>query len=242
MPLDTFEPRTLPLARAPALGAGEAHVWRMRLANLPVMETEAPSRRADAVRQRRMGQRFVLRLLLGAYLSVPGRDVALTRAPSGKPALADPHADSGLRFNVSHAGDLFAVVVARDVEVGIDIEPRDRAVRAAALARRWFTGREADLITALDEAPARDAFLRRWSAREAVIKACGGTIAEHVGDVQPRPHDPARLARVPAGWPPADRWDVREITADPDAFGFLAAPAPIATVTGFALALTELEG
>jgi 4'-phosphopantetheinyl transferase len=237
MRFDAFESRSLPLSDAPALAAGEAHLWRMRLAGLPVMESAPPARRADLVRQRRMGQRFVLRLLLGAYLGVPGRDVALRRDSSGKPALAAPLSDSGLTFNVSHVGELLAVAVARDVPVGVDIEPRDRPVRARSLARRWFSVDEAERIERIEERPGQTEFLRRWSVREAVIKARGGTIAEHVRDVTPSADDPGQLTRLPRGWPPAGEWDIRELDGDPDLVGFLAAPARLGSTTGYVLKL-----
>ncbi len=235
--LERLEPRSLPLTGVPALRSREAHVWTMRLENLPVMERVAPVRRIDALRQRRMGQRFVLRLLLGAYLGVPGRDVVLSRTDAGKPVLAEPHADTELAFNLSHAGALLAVAVARGVAIGVDIESRDRRVRTAALARRCFSDAESRRIVALGDDAARTEFLRRWSVREAVIKAWGGTVAEHLAGVVPSPSDPGRLQRLPPGWGDPGGWDVREITGDAAAIGFLAAPGALTAVRGFRLTM-----
>lgn len=237
MTLDGLETQSLPLSRVPSLRSGEAHVWMMRLENLPVMETRTPERRVDALRQRRMGQRFVLRLLLGAYLGVPGRDVALSRTDAGKPVLAPSHSDSELAFNLSHAGALLAVAVARGVAIGIDIESRDRHVRTAALARRCFSDAERRRLAELADGDARTEFLRRWSVREAVIKARGGTLAEHLAGVVPSPAEPARLQRLPTGWGDPGAWDIREITGHPAAIGFLAAPGPLTGVRGFRLTL-----
>jgi 4'-phosphopantetheinyl transferase len=235
MAIDRFEPRRLPLSAIPSLRAHEAHVWRMRIANLPMMQDDEPGERPERLRRRRMGQRFVLRLLLGAYLGIPGRDVVLQRGAGGKPALVAALSDAGLAFNVSHAGELFAIAVARRVPVGIDIEPRNRAVRAAALARRWLDPAEAARIDALDPQAARAEFLRRWCLREAVIKARGGTIAEHLRAVASSPTEAARLDRLPDGWGRPGDWDVRELLGDSDAFGFVAAPQPLAAVRGFSL-------
>lgn len=237
MSLDCLAPQSLPLSRVPTLRSGEAHLWTMRLENLPVMERVAPVRRIDALRQRRMGQRFVLRLLLGAYLGVPGRDVVLSRTDAGKPVLAESHADTELAFNLSHAGALLAVAVARGVAIGVDIESRDRRVRTAALARRCFSDAERRRLAELADGDARTEFLRRWSVREAVIKARGGTLAEHLAGVVPSPAEPARLQRLPTGWGDPGGWDVREITGDPAAIGFLAAPGALTAVRGFRLTL-----
>ena len=196
MKLGTLETRALPLGRVPEPDSGEAHVWISRLKNLPVMEAGTPARRTDRVRQLRMGQRFVLRLLLGAYLGVPGRDVRIERGTHGKPRLAGAAASGALAFNLSHAGDVLAVAIASGIEIGVDIEATDRAVRHAALARRWFGAAEADAVQALPEDRGRLEFLRRWSAREALIKARGEAIAHRIAEVDLTVDDAARPAVV----------------------------------------------
>lgn len=241
MKLDSMELRRLPISSVPALPAGQAHVWMARLVHLPVMETAPPASGRDRLRQLRMGQRFVLRLLLGAYLEIPGRDVRLERAATGKPALpaeltaAGPGRD--LRFNLSHASDWLAIAVARGVDVGIDIERRQRTVRWRALARRWFDADERTQMEGLDDEAGRVDFLRRWSAREALIKARGETLARCVGSVALSPDDPARPRALPAGWPAPSNWDLREISAAPDLVGFVAAPGPLSRVRGMSLSL-----
>lgn len=236
-----MEPRRLPISSVPELPAGQAHVWVARLAHLPVMEASLPERGRDRLRQLRMGQRFVLRLLLGAYLEMPGRDVRFERAAAGKPALAPDLTASGpgreLRFNLSHAGDWLAVAVARGIDVGIDVERRARAVRWRALARRWFDAEEGIALDALDDESARVDFLRRWSAREALVKARGETLARSIGSLVLSPNDPTQPRRLPAGWPEPSNWDLREISAAPDLIGFMAAPGPLSRVRGLSLSL-----
>ncbi len=239
MTLDRFEPRSLPLSSAPALGRGEAHVWFMQIDGLPILDRQPAARRSDALRRRRIGQRFLLRLLLGAYLGVPGRDVELARSAAGKPELNEALRASGLNFNLSHAGALLAIAIAGDTPIGIDIEPSARPLRAAALARRWFSTEEANLVDRCSDEAGRTECLRRWSVREAVIKAQGGTIAEHLAQVRPSIDAPMRLERLPPGWKGPSDWDVREITGVQDILGFVAAPAPLRAVRGFSLALPD---
>lgn len=237
MSLDRLEPRSLPLSAVPALDAAEPHVWLMQLRDLPVMSIDRHASRAKRVRQQRMGQRFVLRLLLGAYLGVAGKRVVVERTDTGKPVLGQAFADSGLHFNLSHAGELFAVALRRAGPIGIDIEPRERRVRAAQMARRWFSSDEHRLIDELPERQARTEFLRRWTAREAVIKAHGGRLGRHIADVVPSPRDPDRLLRLPADWPACGEWNLREIRGAPEAIGFLAATGRVDSVRGFRLNL-----
>lgn len=232
----------MPLRAAPSLAAGEVHLWHARLRNLPVMEAAIPKARGDRVRQMRMGQKFVLRLLLGAYLEIPGRDVVTVRGPGGKPRLAPPLARSGITFNLSHAGDRLAVAVARQMPVGVDVEPPQRSVRWQKLARRWFSPGEADWLDALAPEAARAEFLRLWTVREAMIKAMGATIAGHISRVTPEPGNPARIRSLPEGWPAAADWVLHELDREAGLQGWLAVPGPVASVCTFDLGMPQASG
>jgi len=235
----------MPLRAAPPLAEGEVHVWHARLRNLPIMEAEpSPAddgnqmiARRDRVRQLRMGQKFVFRLLLGAYLEIPGRDVVAVRGPAGKPLLAPPLARSGITFNLSHAGDRLAIALARNMPVGIDIERANRQVRWNKLARRWFSRDEAEWLETLAADAARAEFLRLWTVREAVIKAMGATIAGHVTQVQPRPGAPGCIDALPAGWPDAESWVLHELDRETGLQGWLAVPGPVAAIRNFELGM-----
>jgi len=227
----------LPLRAAPALGEGQVHLWHARLKNLPVMEAGRPDARADRLRQRRMGQKFVLRLLLGAYLELPGRDVVTVRGSGGKPVLAPPLARSGIEFNQSHAGEFLAIAVAKKMQVGVDIERCDRNVRWQRLARRWFSRDEAEWLEALGPEAARRQFLRLWTVREAMIKAMGATIGGHISQVTPQPDAPGRIKSLPDGWPAAETWTLHELDSNSGLQGWLAVPAPVASVRSFELGM-----
>lgn len=226
---------SMPLRAAPDLAEGEVHLWHARLKNLPVMETENPARSRDRVRQLRMGQKFVLRLLLGAYLEIPGRDVLTVRGAGGKPALAPPLACSGLAFNLSHAGDCLAIAVGRELPVGIDIERSDREVRWAKLARRWFSPAEAEWLQSLEPGSANSEFLRLWTVREAMIKAMGATIAGNISSVTPKAGNPARILSLPEGWPAPEQWTLHELDRESGLHGWLAVPGPVASIRTFEL-------
>lgn len=245
MKVAAMETIDMPLRSAPSLAEGEAHVWHARLRNLPVMEaapadaaerTPGPSR-FDRVRQLRMGQKFVLRLLLGAYLEIPGRDVVTVRGNGGKPQLAPPLARSGITFNLSHAGEHLAIAVARQTPVGIDIECPDRDVRWRKLARRWFSPVEAEWLEALEPDVARAEFLRLWTVREAMIKAMGATISGHVSRITHEPGRPEHIREMPEGWPAPENWTLHELDRATGLQGWLAVPGPMASVCTFELAM-----
>jgi len=225
----------MPLRSAPELAEGEVHLWHVRLENLPVMEATLPAEAADRVRQLRMGQKFVLRLLLGAYLEIPGRDVVTVPGENGKPVLAPPLAGSGLAFNLSHAGDRLAIAVARNLPVGVDIEQTGRDVRWKKLSRRWFSRAEAEWLTTLEADAARHEFLRLWTVREAMIKAMGATIAGHISKVTPEPGNPGRILALPKAWPEAPGWTLHEHERKTGLHGWLAVPGPVASIRTFEL-------
>lgn len=227
----------MPIRTAPDLGPRQVHVWHARLKNLPVMEADGPVDHRDRVRQLRMGQKFVLRLLLGAYLELPGRDVVTVRGAGGKPELAPPLARSGVAFNLSHAGDCLAIAVGREVPVGIDIEQSDREVRWQQLARRWFSRDEADWLETLESDAAGGEFLRLWTVREAMIKAMGATIAGHISRVTPEPGNPARIRAMPEDWPEAKAWTLHELDPATGLRGWLAVPGPVASIRTFELGM-----
>jgi len=225
----------MPLRSTPALAEGGVHLWHVRLENLPVMETTLPSEARDRVRQLRMGQKFVLRLLLGAYLEIPGRDVVTVAGENGKPVLAPPLGRSGLAFNLSHAGDRLAIAIARNLPVGVDIEQTGRDVRWRKLSGRWFSRAEAEWLAGLTQDAARREFLRLWTVREAMIKAMGQTIAGHISSVTPEPGNPGHILSVPKAWPEAKTWTLHEHDCKIGLHGWLAVPGPVASIRTFEL-------
>ncbi|MDT8451073.1 MAG: 4'-phosphopantetheinyl transferase superfamily protein [Wenzhouxiangellaceae bacterium] len=230
-----------PLRQVPALAAGTAHVWFAGLADVPLLDPpdrDRPETRADRLRRMRVREKFLLRLLLGAYLGVPGRDVGIVRNANGKPSLAPPHAESGLEFNLSHADEKLAIAVARSARVGIDIEPAGRELRWRRLARRWFDAVEVERLERLDPLRARLEFLERWTTREAIIKAVGETIAGHIADVVLDVEDTTRPVVLPESWPAPEDWRVIAIDT-PDLIARVASPDGVEDVRAFELAGPE---
>lgn len=189
----------LPIRPRPMPEAGSVDVWFTRLSELPLDAGPAGSERRERIMRQRVQQQFFLRLLLAAYLGCPGKSVQLARSDRGKPMLAGEHADSPLRFNVSHSGDWLAIAVAEEVGVGIDIEVERRLPRAQLLARRFLSPAEAEWLVELDEPFRSRQFLQQWTARESLVKARGCGLAGCLGEIE-LDWQPPTIRRLPDDW------------------------------------------
>ena len=237
MKLPELEKTSLPLRNLTLPASGHAHVWFTRLKNLPTMEATPSDELKARLIQRRMSQKFLLRLLLGAYLGVAGRSVEIVNNRHGKPRLAGAHSDSGLTFNLSHAGDWLAIAIADGVPVGVDIEAADRPLRWRQLARRYFSPAEADWLEAMDDVQGSLQFLKHWTAREALIKAMGRTIAGNISSVVLQTEATPRIESLPVDWPQADQWQLNLIENGLNLVAHLACPQSLSELRRFELHL-----
>ena len=88
----------------------------------------------------------------------------------GKPAVEPA---CGLRFNLSNSPGLVVCLISQGAEVGVDVEPCERAEKIAALAPDVFSPRELAQLEALHGPERADRALSLWTLKEAYIKARG---------------------------------------------------------------------
>jgi len=149
-------------------------------------------RHEDAVRS--AATRAALRDVLGAALGVAPREIAIVVDEAGRPSL-DPAHRASLDFNVSHAGSHALIAWAGAGRVGVDIESCDRRTDWRALTSEVCASAEAAYLDGLPLAARADAFMRVWSAKEALLKALGTGI---VGGLRAFAVVPPRDAATPA--------------------------------------------
>ncbi|MGH8745060.1 MAG: 4'-phosphopantetheinyl transferase family protein [Burkholderiales bacterium] len=175
----------------------------------------------DHARRRFIIARARLRRLLAARLAVRPESVALVYGKHGKPALAPALADSGLRFNLSHAGDFAVYAFSTSGEVGVDIEQVRAIQDADQVAAHAFSRRENECYRNLDARRRPLAFFRCWTRKEAFVKALGAGLSYPLGgfDVSLAPAEAARILRV--GRTPGDRcgWTLRSFVPGPGLTG-----------------------
>lgn len=103
------------------------------------------------------------------------------RNEHGKPEVVGPVGRATLRFNLSNTHGLVACAITRDVDVGIDIESRERDSDALAIADRYFSESEVIALRALPEHEQVRRFFEYWTLKEAYIKARGMGLAIPLG-------------------------------------------------------------
>ena len=118
--------------------------------------------------------------VLSFYLGQEPQDIAFEAGPAGKPGLkGEPPA--GLRFNVSHSGDVAVVAIACGREVGVDVELICDPVPEPSAIRPYCSQCELAEIDALSGRDKVAAFYRIWTRKEALLKATG----EGLGGLSP---------------------------------------------------------
>jgi 4'-phosphopantetheinyl transferase len=144
-------------------------------------EAERAARLVTApLRQRYLRSHAALRAILHSYTAAT-LDFAF--AEHGKPYLP---AAPGLKFNLSHSHELALVAVARDIEIGVDVERFRPLAECMAIAERFFPPADAAALQDVPPAGREVEFFRRWTSIEAKLKARGfglyGAGAELDGD------------------------------------------------------------
>ena len=162
-------------------GAGDLHLWRARLTPAPTAgaltqpeRDRASAYRFDADRDRFLARRAALRVAIASHLGSSPADVEVAqRCPTcGSLGHGPLHVGGGLSVSLSAAGDIALVAVSTGA-VGVDVERASSDLDLEGAERTALAATElAALPTGLTERTA--AFLRLWTAKEAVLKA-GGT-------------------------------------------------------------------
>ncbi|MGR2663930.1 4'-phosphopantetheinyl transferase family protein [Chromobacterium haemolyticum] len=147
--------------------------------------------------------RLALRRLLAQETGLAPDALVFELGEHGKPVLAWPGAPA---FNVSHSGAYALIAIARGGQVGVDIETVQPMRDVPALAEQTLLPVELELC-----GHGRDvgAFFQLWTIKEAVLKAWGVGIAQHLSAFAAtkltRGELPLSIAE-PGRWPSTRAW------------------------------------
>jgi len=163
----------------------EIHVWHATLdrdesvlAHLESTLSPDEKARADRFhflkdRNHYIVGRGLLRELLGVYLQQSPARLEFSYAQYGKPFLSGTNASSGLSFNLAHSAGLVVYAVARERNLGIDIELIKPESAGEDIAKRYFSAREVSDLLTLPPEEKVEGFFHCWSRKEAYLKATG---------------------------------------------------------------------
>jgi len=218
------------------LATGEVHVWRLALdqpdgvvaefrATLEAGELERAGRfHFEKHRRHFVVGRGGLRYVLARYLDLKPEEFRFSYGEYGKPALEE------IQFNMSHSHGVALFAVARDRELGVDVEHVRADFASEDIAQRFFSRVEVAAFNALQKEEQVAGFFRCWTRKEAYIKAIGRGLSEPLDafDVTLAPGEAAALLRAERG--DASRWAMFDIDAGEGYAGALAVEAPVSEI------------
>jgi 4'-phosphopantetheinyl transferase len=178
-----------PGGRQCRLGRDEVHVWlaSLRVSPEALKELElflSPGERARANRFRNPRDRGhfvaahgIAREILGRYAGMEPRGLRFETDRSGKPALGRTSGGKSLAFSMSHSGTAALYGVARDRNVGVDIELIDPSLVDEDVSKRLLSSPERAALDVLPPAARANTLFRFWTLKEAYLKARGDGLA-----------------------------------------------------------------
>jgi len=164
------------------IGSHDVHVWGFSLdvdaaelthaaQYLSGNEQERVNRLVSGRHQQEfMAAHVVLRKVLSRYCTQRPQELDIQKTSAGKPFLTHDHA---VRFNLTHSHGRALIAIAKDREVGIDLEKVRPEVDIVSLANRFLSSQDQAFIGGGDSKRRHERFLQVWVAREAVFKGEG---------------------------------------------------------------------
>ena len=112
-----------------------------------------------------------MRAVLARYTGHDPSSVTFQMGATGKPALAETNdGRHRVHFNLSHSHGRMLIAVARDQDVGVDLEQIRDKVEVVKLAERFYAPLERNRVAGVTGLEQAKRFYRYWVAKEAVLK------------------------------------------------------------------------
>jgi 4'-phosphopantetheinyl transferase len=120
-------------------------------------------------------RRGIVRSVLAWYTRCTPEKLVFIIGKNGKPELS-PDASAGVSFNLSHTEEKVFIGVTKKHRIGVDIVSMDPSYHYRDAAEYLFTPAEKAFLVKTEPSQRYQVFFRIWAAKEAVIKAAGGTM------------------------------------------------------------------
>ena len=154
--------------------------------------------------------RALVRTVLSRYADVNAGAWRFVTNEHGRPEVDEPMSERSLKFNLSHTKGLIVCAVARDREVGVDVEDQERRGKLLEIAERFFSPSEVTALRRLPKSEQLDRFFFYWTLKEAYIKARGKglaiPLAQFSFELDERRGEGIRISFAPELDDDAERW------------------------------------
>ncbi|TXL00219.1 4-phosphopantetheinyl transferase [Methylococcaceae bacterium HT1] len=158
----------------------------------------------------------ILRQSLAEHVNQSPADLRIEKTEFGKPFLPD-HPE--LSFNMSHSGNVLAIAVTSQCQLGIDVECYKERNTWEGLVKKCFATEESDFWYSLDQAERSRVFYQFWVKKEAFVKAVGKGISLGLNQCVINPDDLNTFLRVPDLAGKADNWQIYSLNLAENQFG-----------------------
>jgi 4'-phosphopantetheinyl transferase len=176
----------------PHLFEKDVHIWRAGI-DLPIESVmkfneflshdekiRAEHFRFEHDRNRFIASRGILRQILASYMGIKPGEIRFSYEKNGKPNLHEETHKSGIRFNLSHSGELALYSFTQGHAVGVDIEYMAEISDMEQVVEQFFTAEERACFAAAPASMKRETFYWWWTRKEALGKATGVGLLEPV--------------------------------------------------------------
>jgi len=210
------------------LPRGEVHIWQQRLegaveaypellSSLPADEqARAESYRRVEHRHRFVVARVFLRRLLAHYLDFDPGQIRFRIRPHGKPMVANPAVRTNICFSTAKSDGRAVVALARQREVGIDIERIRPDFDFDGIVRRFFSTAERTALALCPAEQRATAFFHTWACKEAYVKARGDGLRRPLASFDVTiPRDATTLVSDRYDPAAARQWMLRSVPTEP---------------------------
>jgi len=158
------------------LSLSPAAAVEFSLDEVPLEPLEARTIRPELKRSRAW-----LRLVLGRTVGRPPGSLRFQREAKGRPYLSEPA--GGPQFSLAHSGERMLLAVGQD-RLGVDLESLAKPRRYDELANAYLGQDEREWLDACDAPGRARRFMQLWTAKEALLKACGLGISDGLRQVR----------------------------------------------------------
>ena len=174
--------------------------------------------------------RFFLKKILSEYLKVDINEIQINYGTFGKPYIDNM---KDIRFNIAHSKELFVIALIKSLNIGVDIENKERNFSWDKLSEILFTRNELKIFNDSDKNTKGEVFINCWTRKEAVLKAKGTGLSIPFKEFEVSFLKEEKLEILTAKWPDFEKreWSLFSFDIRDDYRGALAVQGDVDAYT-----------